>query len=112
LVRASSLGTTAETSKASSKLWNGKASKSSLIEEQKQQYLRQGTGGEEREEEEEKDKDEHTFLTSDTALIDVICPPTYSYKETFVIRCYEVGMNRTASIETMANLLQVFSSTM
>lgn len=29
-----------------------------------------------------------------------------SYKENFVIRCYEVGMNRTASIETIANLLQ------
>lgn len=30
----------------------------------------------------------------------------HSYSEGFVIRCYEVGMNRTASIETVANLLQ------
>lgn len=29
------------------------------------------------------------------------------YREKFVIRCYEVGTNRTASMETMANLLQV-----
>jgi len=28
------------------------------------------------------------------------------YREKFVIRCYEVGTNRTASMETMANLLQ------
>ena len=31
-----------------------------------------------------------------------------SYKEKFVIRCYEVGINKTATIETIANLLQVF----
>jgi hypothetical protein len=30
-----------------------------------------------------------------------------SYKESFVIRCYEVGVNRTATVETFANLLQV-----
>jgi hypothetical protein len=30
-----------------------------------------------------------------------------SFKEKFLIRCYEVGMNGTASPETMANLLQV-----
>ena len=29
------------------------------------------------------------------------------YREKFIIRCYEVGTNRTASMETMANLLQV-----
>lgn len=29
------------------------------------------------------------------------------YRESFVIRCYEVGVNRTASIESIANLLQV-----
>lgn len=28
------------------------------------------------------------------------------YRENFVIRCYEVGVNRTASIESIANLLQ------
>lgn len=32
------------------------------------------------------------------------------YREKFVIRCYEVGTNRTASMETMANLLQVCPS--
>lgn len=30
----------------------------------------------------------------------------FSYKENFIVRCYEVGVNRTATIETMANLLQ------
>jgi fatty acyl-ACP thioesterase A len=30
-----------------------------------------------------------------------------SYKESFVIRCYEVGVNKTATVETFANLLQV-----
>lgn len=29
-----------------------------------------------------------------------------SYKESFIVRCYEVGINRTATVETMANLLQ------
>ncbi|GLJ14400.1 hypothetical protein SUGI_0232620 [Cryptomeria japonica] len=29
-----------------------------------------------------------------------------SYKENFTIRCYEVGVNRTATIEAVANLLQ------
>ena len=29
------------------------------------------------------------------------------FREKFVIRCYEVGTNRTASMETIANLLQV-----
>ncbi|GBG61255.1 hypothetical protein CBR_g19787 [Chara braunii] len=29
-----------------------------------------------------------------------------AYRETFLVRCYEVGVNRTASIETIANLLQ------
>ncbi|KMZ58421.1 Acyl-ACP Thioesterase (Chloroplastic) [Zostera marina] len=29
-----------------------------------------------------------------------------SYKEKFVIRCYEVGINKTATVETIANLLQ------
>eukprot|EP00897_Mesotaenium_endlicherianum_P005539 jgi/Mesen1/5012/ME000025S04413 len=28
------------------------------------------------------------------------------YRERFLIRCYEVGMNRTASLESIANLLQ------
>lgn len=31
-----------------------------------------------------------------------------SYKERFIVRCYEVGMNKTATVETIANLLQVF----
>lgn len=30
-----------------------------------------------------------------------------SYKEKFIVRCYEVGMNKTATVETIANLLQV-----
>ncbi|XP_019178516.1 PREDICTED: oleoyl-acyl carrier protein thioesterase, chloroplastic [Ipomoea nil] len=30
----------------------------------------------------------------------------FSYREKFIIRCYEVGINRTATVETIANLLQ------
>lgn len=30
-----------------------------------------------------------------------------SYKECFIVRSYEVGMNKTATVETIANLLQV-----
>jgi len=31
-----------------------------------------------------------------------------SYKETFIIRSYKVGINKTATVETIDNLLQVF----
>jgi fatty acyl-ACP thioesterase A len=34
-----------------------------------------------------------------------------SYKERFVVRCYEVGINKTATVETIANLLQVQNRT-
>lgn len=30
-----------------------------------------------------------------------------SYKEKFIVRCYEVGINKTVTVETIANLLQV-----
>ncbi|XP_051131970.1 oleoyl-acyl carrier protein thioesterase, chloroplastic [Andrographis paniculata] len=30
----------------------------------------------------------------------------FSYKEKFIVRCYEVGINKTATVETIANLLQ------
>lgn len=30
-----------------------------------------------------------------------------SYKEKFIVRSYEVGSNKTATVETVANLLQV-----
>ena len=30
-----------------------------------------------------------------------------SFKETFIVRCYEVGVNKTATVETIANLMQV-----
>lgn len=33
-----------------------------------------------------------------------------SYKEKFIVRCYEVGINKTATVETMANYLQVLAS--
>ncbi|KAK9140923.1 hypothetical protein Scep_010604 [Stephania cephalantha] len=29
-----------------------------------------------------------------------------SFKEKFIVRCYEVGINRTATVETIANLMQ------
>jgi len=35
-----------------------------------------------------------------------LAPDGFSYKENFTIRCYEVGVNRTATIEAVANLLQ------
>lgn len=35
----------------------------------------------------------------------------YSYKEKFIVRSYEVGINKTATVETIANLLQVWIST-
>ena len=34
-----------------------------------------------------------------------------SYKERFIVRCYEVGINKTATVETIANLLQVLLKT-
>lgn len=33
-----------------------------------------------------------------------------SYKEKFIVRSYEVGINKTATVETIANFLQVFFS--
>ncbi|KAK3182760.1 hypothetical protein Dsin_030046 [Dipteronia sinensis] len=30
----------------------------------------------------------------------------FSYTERFIVRCYEVGINKTATVETIANLLQ------
>ncbi|KAK8630546.1 hypothetical protein V6N13_079334 [Hibiscus sabdariffa] len=33
-----------------------------------------------------------------------------SYKEKYIVRCYEVGINKTATIETLANLLQEVGS--
>lgn len=33
-----------------------------------------------------------------------------SFKECFIVRCYEVGINKTATVETIANLLQVQTS--
>eukprot|EP00252_Welwitschia_mirabilis_P004449 TRINITY_DN14793_c0_g1_i1.p1 TRINITY_DN14793_c0_g1~~TRINITY_DN14793_c0_g1_i1.p1 ORF type:complete len:390 (+),score=25.83 TRINITY_DN14793_c0_g1_i1:559-1728(+) len=35
-----------------------------------------------------------------------LAPDGLSYLEKFVVRCYEVGANRTATIETVANLMQ------
>lgn len=32
----------------------------------------------------------------------------FSYKEKFIVRSYEVGINKTATVETIANLLQVW----
>ena len=39
-------------------------------------------------------------------LADRLTEDGLSYKERFVVRCYEVGINKTATIETIANLLQ------
>ncbi|KAL3689005.1 hypothetical protein R1sor_015314 [Riccia sorocarpa] len=44
--------------------------------------------------------------TGDTIKIGGLIDGGLVYREKFVIRCYEVGTNRTASMEAMANLLQ------
>jgi hypothetical protein len=52
--------------------------------------------------EEEEEEEEWAPSLKSGRLIDKLL-----YREKFMIRCYEVGTNRTASMETMANLLQV-----
>lgn len=48
------------------------------------------------------------FSLADRLRLGSLLEDGLSYKENFIVRCYEVGINKTATVETMANLLQVF----
>ncbi|KAI3772862.1 hypothetical protein L6452_04056 [Arctium lappa] len=54
-----------------------------------------------KEAEEEKEKS-----LADRLRLGSLTEDGLSYKERFVVRCYEVGVNKTATVETIANLLQ------
>ncbi|CAL1412092.1 unnamed protein product [Linum trigynum] len=43
---------------------------------------------------------------ADTLRLGSLTEDGLSYKEKFIVRCYEVGINKTATVETIANLLQ------
>ncbi|VFR00516.1 unnamed protein product [Cuscuta campestris] len=45
-------------------------------------------------------------LAADRLRLGSLSEDGFSYKENFIVRCYEVGINRTATVETLANLLQ------
>ena len=55
----------------------------------------------------EVDEEEATALEPST-MAGKLIDDGMVYRENFIIRCYEVGVNRTASIESIANLLQVW----
>lgn len=52
-----------------------------------------------------KESEEEKSL-ADTLRMGSLTEDGLSYKERFIIRCYEVGINKTATVETIANLLQ------
>ncbi|GLT24932.1 hypothetical protein SLA2020_000930 [Shorea laevis] len=43
---------------------------------------------------------------ADRLRLGILTEDGLSYKEKFIVRCYEVGINKTATVETIANLLQ------
>ncbi|KAJ4728457.1 Acyl-[acyl-carrier-protein] hydrolase [Melia azedarach] len=47
-----------------------------------------------------------TGILADTLRLGSLAEDGFSYKEKFIVRCYEVGINKTATVETIANLLQ------
>ncbi|KAI4326374.1 hypothetical protein MLD38_031696 [Melastoma candidum] len=47
-----------------------------------------------------------TEILADRLRLGSLTEDGLSYKEKFIIRCYEVGINKTATVETIANLLQ------
>ena len=58
------------------------------------------------------DRGEASVLSGSSSLADrlrlgSLAEDGFSYKEKFIVRCYEVGINKTATVETIANLLQV-----
>ncbi|XP_047971018.1 oleoyl-acyl carrier protein thioesterase, chloroplastic-like [Salvia hispanica] len=54
---------------------------------------------------ETKSKAQETSL-ADRLRLGSLTEDGLSYKEKFIVRCYEVGINKTATVETIANLLQ------
>ncbi|KAG7025417.1 Oleoyl-acyl carrier protein thioesterase 2, chloroplastic [Cucurbita argyrosperma subsp. argyrosperma] len=57
------------------------------------------------------DRGEASVLSGSSSLADrlrlgSLAEDGFSYKEKFIVRCYEVGINKTATVETIANLLQ------
>ena len=55
----------------------------------------------------EKDGSVLEKSVSDRLRLGSLTEDGLSYKEKFIVRCYEVGINKTATVETIANLLQV-----
>ncbi|PWA57469.1 oleoyl-acyl carrier protein thioesterase [Artemisia annua] len=53
----------------------------------------------------EKEKENKKSL-ADELRLGSLTEDGLSYKEKFIVRCYEVGINKTATVETFANLLQ------
>ncbi|CAN1131136.1 Oleoyl-acyl carrier protein thioesterase, chloroplastic (Fragment) [Linum perenne] len=47
-----------------------------------------------------------TGILADRLRLGSLTEDGLSYKEKFIVRCYEVGINKTATVETIANLLQ------
>ncbi|XP_057472800.1 oleoyl-acyl carrier protein thioesterase, chloroplastic-like [Actinidia eriantha] len=54
----------------------------------------------------EKDGSVLEKSVSDRLRLGSLTEDGLSYKEKFIVRCYEVGINKTATVETIANLLQ------
>ncbi|KFK29701.1 hypothetical protein AALP_AA7G167700 [Arabis alpina] len=50
--------------------------------------------------------DQRTLTPADRLRHGRLLEDGFSYKEQFIVRSYEVGINKTATIETIANLLQ------
>lgn len=50
-----------------------------------------------------------SFGLADRLRLGSLTEDGFSYKENFIVRSYEVGINKTATVETIANLLQVLS---
>ncbi|KZV39079.1 FatA acyl-ACP thioesterase [Dorcoceras hygrometricum] len=48
----------------------------------------------------------HQRSLADRLRLGSLADDGLSYKEKFIVRCYEVGINKTATVETIANLLQ------
>ncbi|KAG5567277.1 hypothetical protein RHGRI_002735 [Rhododendron griersonianum] len=54
---------------------------------------------------------EYSSASSEKSVADRLWPGSLtedrlSYKEKFIVRCYEVGINKTATVDSIANLLQ------
>ncbi|KAI3996814.1 hypothetical protein MKX01_041114 [Papaver californicum] len=53
-----------------------------------------------------KNNSSSSFSLADRLRLGSLLEDGLSFKENFIVRCYEVGINKTATVETMANLLQ------